>query len=110
MISLFSWVINGGIKLLMVAMIPAPPWGIFLVWGLMSLRNLAGDVRDAGKDSSEKVLTLPVVFGLKKNIQFVYPVFLALTSITWVHIGGFSFLWLIPIFIIQGMTYHLTPR
>jgi len=94
----------------MVAVIPAPLWGIFLVWGLMCLRNLAGDVRDGGKDSVEKVLTLPVVLGLKKNIPFIYPAFLVITSITWIYVGEISFLWLIPIFVVQSLTYHLTPR
>jgi len=109
-IGLISWIINGSIKAWMVAMIPAPLWGIFLVSGLMSLRNLAGDIRDAGKDSAEGVFTLPVVLGLKKNIPFVYPSCLVATSIIWVYIGGISFLWLIPVFIIQSLTYHLTPR
>lgn len=109
-IGLISWIINGSIKAWMVAMIPGPLWGILLVGGLMCIRNLAGDIRDAGKDSTERVLTLPVVLGLKKNVPYIYPVCLVVTSTLWVYIGGISFLWLIPVFIIQGLTYHLTPR
>lgn len=109
-IGLISWVINGSIKAWMVAMIPAPLWCIFLVGGLMSIRNLAGDIRDGGKDSSENVPTLPVALGLKRNISYIYPICLMATSIIWVYIGEISFWWLIPTFIIQGLTYHLTPR
>ncbi|TFF36194.1 hypothetical protein [Mucilaginibacter psychrotolerans] len=109
-IGLISWIINGGIKAWMVAMIPAPLWGIYLVGGLMCLRNLAGDMRDGGKDSAEKVFTLPVALGLKKNIPFLYPSCLVATSIIWVCIGGISFLWLVPVFFIQSLTYNLTPR
>lgn len=109
-IGLISWIINGSIKAWIVAMIPAPFWGVFLVGGIMCIRNLAGDIRDAGKDSAERVLTLPVVLGLKKNVPYIYPTCLVITSILWVYIGGISFLWLIPVFIIQSLTYHLTPR
>jgi hypothetical protein len=109
-IGLISWIINGSIKAWMVAMIPALLWSILLVGGLMCFRNLAGDIRDGGKDSSEKVLTFPVVLGLKINVPFIYPVCLVATSITWVYIGEFSFLWLIPVFAVQSLTYHLTPR
>jgi hypothetical protein len=109
-IGLISWIINGSIKAWMVAMIPAPLWGILLVGGLMSLRNLAGDIRDGGKDSSEGVRSLPVMLGLKVNVSFIYPACLVSTSIIWVYIGGFSFLWLIPVLFVQGLTYHLTPR
>jgi len=109
-IGLISWIINGSIKVWMVATIPAPLWGIVLVGGLMSIRNLAGDIRDGGKDSAERVLSLPVALGLKKNVPFIYPACLAVTSITWVYVGEFSVLWLIPVFAVQGLTYHLTPR
>lgn len=109
-IGLVSWIINGSIKAWMVAMIPGPLWGIILVGGLMSIRNLAGDIRDAGKDSSENVLTLPVALKLKKNIPYIYPICLMITSIIWIYIGGFSYIWLIAVFAIQGLTYHLTPR
>lgn len=109
-IALISWIINGSIKVWLVAMIPAPLWGLFLVGGLMCFRNLAGDVRDGGKDNVEGVRSLPVVLGLKMNVPFIYPAFLVITSITWVYVGGISFLWLIPVFVVQGLTYHLTPR
>lgn len=109
-ISLISWIINGSIKACLVAMIPAPLWGIFLVGGLMCIRNLAGDIRDAGKDSIEKVSTLPVVLGLQKNIPYIYPVCLMVTSIVWIYIGKISFVWIIPVFFVQVLTYHLTPR
>ena len=109
-ISLISWIINGSIKAWMIAMIPAPLWSILLVSGLMGIRNLAGDIRDGGKDSAEGVLSLPVALGLKVNIPFIYPACLVATSITWVCIGGNSFLWLIPVFVVQGLTYRLTPR
>lgn len=109
-IGLISWIINGSIKAWMVAMIPTKLWGILVVGGFMCIRNLAGDIRDAGKDSVEGVPTLPVVLGLKLNIPYVYPICLMITSVSWIYIGGFSFLWIIPVFLIQVLTYHLTPR
>lgn len=109
-IGLISWIINGSIKVWMVAMIPAPTWGILVVGILMSIRNLAGDIRDAGKDYREGAYTLPVVLGLRKNIPYIYPAFLVITSLVWFYIGSVSWYWLLIVFIIQITTYHLTPR
>ncbi len=74
------------------------------------LRNLAGDFRDAGKDKKESMRTLPVIFGLNKNIKYVHLFALFLTTFVWWYVSGISIYWLMLIFLVEIGTYNLTPR
>ncbi len=77
---------------------------------LFFVRNLAGDFRDAGKDSKEGMKTIPVLIGSNKNNKHIHLITLLVTSTIWWYMLGINILWLIPIFLIEVYTYNLTPR
>lgn len=110
-IGLFSFVINGCIKGCLVATLAsASPAMIALVILVMSIRNLAGDIRDAGKDAAEGVMSLPIFLGYRRNTGTVYPACLVATSILWTVLGDLSGWLLATALIIEWATYHRTPR
>lgn len=110
-VGLVAPLINGLLKVSLILLVSKPQIEItILIFVLFFIRNLMGDIRDAHKDSSEKVITLPVLMGYKKHTPYVYPLFLGFTSFIWVQIGNLP-IWLVPIgWLIQLGTYHLTPR
>lgn len=77
---------------------------------LLAVRNFVGDLRDTIKDRSENMMTLPVVFGLKKDYKMIHFVVLLLTSGVWWYISDLPILWLIAIYTVQWVTYNITPR
>ena len=83
---------------------------VFLVSGLMLVRNLAGDFRDTEKDKKEGMKTLPILLGLKKGSRYVHIIFLMITSFAWWYLSGVSVLWLVLAYVIELLTYNLTPR
>ena len=110
-IGVFSSVINGCIKASLVAALASSSAAIIaLVMIIMSIRNLAGDMRDAGKDSAEGVVSLPVLLGYQRNTGFVYPACLVATSIFWAVLGGLPWWLLATVLIIEWATYHRIPR
>lgn len=110
-IGVFSFLINGCIKGCLVATLNSSNTAmIALVIIVMSIRNLAGDIRDAGKDAAEGVTSLPILLGYRRNTATIYPVCLVATSVLWTILGGLSG-WLLAIaLIIEWGTYHRTPR
>lgn len=105
-----SFLYNGALKGALII-------GVALSWRLvigvsliMAFRNLMGDVRDAGKDFSEGVVTLPVALGLRQNVPWVYPLTLAATSVTWTILGRLPVYMLALAFLVECTTYKLTPR
>ena len=82
----------------------------FLAFGLLTIRSFAGDLRDVTKDRKEKMRTLPIVLGFKKDIKTLHIILLMLTSLIWLVLSGSSLLWLIPVYILQIITYNITPR
>jgi hypothetical protein len=111
-IGIFSFLINGCIKGCLVATLTSstPALIIALVVVVMSIRNLAGDIRDAGKDAAEGVMSLPVLLGYRRNTAMIYPACLVATSVLWTILGGLSG-WLLAIaLIIEWGTYYRTPR
>jgi hypothetical protein len=101
---------NGALKATLVALIP----GVSATWVLAALaltavRNLAGDVRDADKDRSEHVQTIPVRLRLRSHPR-AYPAILALTSTVWALAGRLPWWSLVLAWIVQRATYSLTPR
>ena len=107
----FSFVINGCIKGCLVATLASSSAMIIaLVTVVMSIRNLAGDVRDAGKDSAEGVVSLPVLLGYRWNTGVVYPACLVATSVLWTVLGDLPWWLLASSLIIEWATYHRTPR
>lgn len=110
-IGTFSFVINGCIKGCLVAAVTSSSLAlIILVTVVMSIRNLAGDVRDAGKDSAEGVVTLPVLLEYRRNTSIVYPACLVATSILWTVLGRLPWWLLAAALIVEWATYHRTPR
>jgi hypothetical protein len=106
-----SPLLNGLLKMFLSLEAPATTVGsAVLVLGLMSLRNLLGDVRDAAKDAEENVMTLPVLAGYRRPTSYVYPCGLAATSLTWTLLGGLPWWAFAGAVAVQAGTYHLTPR
>ena len=82
----------------------------FLAMVMMIIRNFCGDLRDVEKDGKENMKTLPVVMGLKKNIKYVHLIVTLVTTFVWFEYTNLSPYLLLPIFLIQILSYNLTPR
>ena len=83
------------------------PW---IALAVMATRNFAGDVRDAAKDSSENMKTLPVILGMKRNVKYVHLVATLLTTAIWWTYTSIPPVYLAIIFLAQISSYDLTPR
>ena len=77
---------------------------------LLSIRNLCGDLRDVVKDRSENMKTLPIILGFEHNIKHIHLVATLATTFIWFQYTDLNYLYLVPIFLIQILTYNLTPR
>lgn len=77
---------------------------------LIALRNFAGDLRDVTKDKKEGLRTLPILLGFKKDHKNLHLISLFITSIVWIYIAKISILWILPTYILQYITYNITPR
>lgn len=110
-LALISPLVNGLLKasLLFVATGIAGPFAL-LVAVLTGIRNLAGDMRDVVKDRAEKVETIPVRLGFKRDQPALYPAALAITSAVWVIYGGLPAWTLALAWVVELATYRLTPR
>ncbi len=83
---------------------------LLVVWFAMAVRNLCGDIRDAGKDFMNGQQTIPVAMGYRRNTKYVYPLALATTSFVWA-VWGHLPIWSLGLaWTIQIATYRLTPR
>jgi len=111
LIGRLSFIYNGGIKVALCLIVPglSPRW-VLLILALMSFRNLMGDFRDIEKDTREGVKTLPVALGLRKDVKWLYPATLALTSLVWTLVGDVDWRLLVVAWMVQAATYRLTPR
>jgi 1,4-dihydroxy-2-naphthoate octaprenyltransferase len=74
------------------------------------VRNFVGDLRDIEKDNREGIKTLPILIGMKHNIKYIHLATMLTTSYLWFALGSISLFWLPVIFLIQIITYRLTPR
>jgi 4-hydroxybenzoate polyprenyltransferase len=109
-IAWISFLYNGALKGALVVGLTSS-WLILIgIVIIMAGRNLAGDFRDAGKDRSEGIRSLPVILGVKNNVPFVYPIALAITSSIWTAAGGLPLWMLMAALGVQAATYKLTPR
>lgn len=77
---------------------------------LILVRNAVADFRDVEKDSSKGMKTIPVVFGIKKNIKYIHLIALMGTSFAWWHFSGIGIQYLVFVWIVQVFSYNLTPR
>lgn len=77
---------------------------------LTVFRNLLGDIRDAGKDAQEEVLTIPVLVGLRRNVPYIHLIGMMATSFIWWSWGDMPMWVLFGTWVVQLSTYHLTPR
>lgn len=82
----------------------------WIVLVAMFVRNLCGDFRDVVKDKKENLKTLPVVLRVEKDSKHIHLVALFATTLIFFQYTNFQFWLLIPIFLIQILTYRLTPR
>ncbi len=82
----------------------------FISIGLFSIRNFSGDLRDVTKDRKEKMKTLPIAMGFKKDIKSLHLIVLLLTTLVWWSLADISIIWLIASYIIEITTYNLTAR
>jgi 4-hydroxybenzoate polyprenyltransferase len=83
------------------------PWIALLV---IFIRNFAGDLRDVEKDSRDNMKTLPISMGLKRGTKYIHLITILLTTTIWWTYTGISLVVLLPILLIQGLSYNLTPR
>ncbi|MFI9583132.1 hypothetical protein ACIHCQ_15085 [Streptomyces sp. NPDC052236] len=111
MLAAISPLLNGGLKIALIAPLAgADAEAVLLVFVLMTMRNLLGDVRDAAKDAREGVASIPVRMRYKKHTPLVYPVGLAATSAVWVALAGLPWWTWLCVVAVQALTYRLTPR
>lgn len=82
----------------------------WLVLVLLVLRNLFGDLRDITKDKKEGMKTLPMVIGLTRDSKNIHLIFTLITTLFWFQFTELNIWLLIPIFLVQILTYRLTPR
>jgi len=75
-----------------------------------TLRNILGDVRDAKKDFDNNMKTIPVLLGLRKNIPYVHLLGVLSTTLLWWSFTTLPFFIVLLLWIIEIMTYKLTPR
>src|SRR3989344_405054 len=66
----------------------------FLAFGLLTVRNFTGDLRDVKKDRKEGMHTLPVILGIKRDFKNIHLIALFLTSTVWWAMADISILWL----------------
>ncbi len=83
---------------------------LLLIFIVMSARNFMGDLRDITKDSNDGAQTIPIRLGIKKDIRWIYPASLVLTTLLWGWIAGLSLPIIISLNILQLLVYPLTPR
>lgn len=77
---------------------------------LIIVRNFCGDLRDITKDKRENLKTLPIFLGLHRDIMYIHLGVILITTFTWFQYTNLALWMLIPIFLIQIVTYRLTPR
>lgn len=85
----------------------ALPWVVFVA---ILLRNLLGDVRDAGKDAKEGLKTFPVLVGLRTNVPYIHMYGVVGTTLLWWWFAHLNVVVLIIAVLIEVSTYNLTPR
>ena len=76
-------------------------------------RNLLGDFRDVENDRKDKMFTIPILLGLKKNHKWAFYVhlgFVIATTILWFSYTQLNIAILIAVVALQIITYPLTPR
>ncbi len=102
---------NGAVKATLLLLVAAAtlPFAA-LVWAATAIRNLLGDMRDIEKDRREHVRTIPVRLGLQRDIRWLYPLGLALTTALWTATAGLPAWLLVCAWAVQAATYRLTPR
>jgi hypothetical protein len=83
------------------------PWIAFLV---LLVRNTMGDWRDIRKDSKEEMKTIPMIFGLRKNLKYGHLVAMILSTTIWWTYSNLPFYILLLCLLIETTTYNLTPR
>lgn len=108
---MLSPLVNGLVKVTLLWVVGAQSLtGLAIVFSVMAVRNLAGDLRDAGRDLRDGVVSIPIALGYKHDTVCIYPIALALSSALWAILGSAPLYVLFAVWCIQACTYHLTPR
>ncbi|MBI4359772.1 MAG: hypothetical protein HY564_01590 [Candidatus Jacksonbacteria bacterium] len=84
-----------------------------LAFVLTFIRNLIGDFRDVNNDKERGGKTIPIVLGVKKNQawSFYAHIFLVIaTTIVWFNFSFLQKSLIMPIILLQLISYPLTPR
>ncbi len=82
----------------------------YLVGAVLFARNLTGDMRDVEKDKEERMRTIPVILGMRKNMKHIHLYATMVTSIVWWLVSPLAIGWLCLVLLVQVSTYRLTPR
>ena len=83
---------------------------IWIVLIVIFIRNFAGDLRDVIKDKNENTKTLPILLGFNKDEKYIHLAIMLITTLIWFLFTNLETWLLFPIFILQILTYRLTPR
>ena len=75
----------------------------------ITVRNVLGDARDTSKDRQENMLTWPVLLNWLDH-KYLHLVTVMATSTLWYVIGDLNPVLLVEVWIVQLMSYWLTPR
>lgn len=84
-----------------------------LVFVLIFIRNLIADFRDASDDEKRNIETIPVLLGINKNQVWAFYIHISFvigTTIVWFSYSFLDIRLLLPIIILQLISYPLTPR
>jgi 4-hydroxybenzoate polyprenyltransferase len=84
-----------------------------LVFVLTFIRNLVGVFRDAGDDKKRSINTIPAALGFSKNQTWAFyghMLLVVATTIVWFNYSFLDVRLLLPIIILQILSYPLTPR
>lgn len=74
------------------------------------MRNFNGDLRDIEKDRKERLKTLPIMLGLRKDWKNIHFYTLLVSSAVWWSFSELNLIWLVLVYVIQYLSYNKTPR
>lgn len=84
-----------------------------LAFALTFIRNLIADFRDAHDDRERGIKTIPVIIGIRKNQVwsfYIHIIFVLATTIIWFNFSFLDKYLILPIMLLQLISYPLTPR
>lgn len=98
-----NWILLGGIG-------GYQTWLVWAAFGLTGLRNLVGDWRDLDKDRERGTKTIPLALGFTREWPRAHLWAVHATTFVWWLATPIPWWGLVAAWVIQRLTYDLTPR